>query len=96
MARVIAIVAVADLLRRNNDEGAKTKIEIVVNHNPVAEDRVQLVARQSYAGHALFQPRSRSEGPGQLVAAILNVLVVFGDHFRGIGRRQLAGFLQNE
>src|SRR5437588_2561375 len=89
LARVIAIVAVADFLWRDEDESAKTKIEIVLDHEPVAENRVQLLAGQPNACHALFQPRSGSKGPGQFVAAILNILVMFGNHFRRIGGRQL-------
>ena len=41
-SRVIAIVAVADFLWGHDDEGAKTKIEIVFDGDAVAQDRIQL------------------------------------------------------
>src|SRR5688572_23837268 len=95
-ASVPLVIAVLDFSIGYDGKGAKTKIEVLLDHDAVAQNQIELLARQSDASHPFLESRSGSE--------CLRKFVAFLDHFgiarcirvRRIGTGKLARLLQNQ
>src|SRR5438128_2734294 len=74
LAPVKFVVISCNLFVVDQNESTKTKVYIVVNLDPFAQNLVELFAGQTDPGHSFLKDRSRAKFSGQLVGALLDFL----------------------